>query len=83
MLIEREVGDQPFQPVVFVLERSQLPQLADAQVGVFLLPNVQGGFADLELPADIGGWCSALDLAEGIAICSPVNFDFFMGPRPW
>ena len=29
------------------------PQLADAQVRVFLLPDVERGFADAELPADI------------------------------
>jgi hypothetical protein len=39
VFVERQVGDQAFQPGILVLERPQLPQLADAQMGVFLLPD--------------------------------------------
>jgi len=49
----------------FSSERSQLPPLADAHVGVLLLPIVERGFADPELPADIGRMRAALDLAQG------------------
>ena len=41
------------QPRVFVLKRPRLPPLADARVGAFLLPNIESGFADAQLPADI------------------------------
>jgi hypothetical protein len=48
VLVEREVGDQPLQAAVFVLERPQLPQLADAQMGVILLPDVERGFTEAD-----------------------------------
>jgi hypothetical protein len=37
MLVEHEVGHEPFQSAVFVLQRSQLSELADAKMGVFFL----------------------------------------------
>jgi hypothetical protein len=35
VLVERQIGDEPFQPIVFVLKLPQPPQLADAQVAYF------------------------------------------------
>lgn len=62
VFVEGQVRDDALQTGILVLERSQLPQLADAQVGIFLLPDVEGGLADAQLSADIGRRGSALDL---------------------
>ena len=53
VLLEREVGHQALAS-------------ADAQMGVLLFPDVEGGFADAELPANIRRGRPALDLAEGV-----------------
>jgi hypothetical protein len=36
----------PHEPPILVLKRTELPQLADPRVRVFLLPDVERGFAD-------------------------------------
>ena len=46
MCLSSVIGNEPFQPCILVLERSQLAQLADVQVAVLFLPDVKGGFAD-------------------------------------
>ncbi len=53
MLVEREVGDEPFQPVVFFLQLPEAPQLAHAQMRVLLFPGVEGGVTHPELPAEV------------------------------
>lgn len=50
----------------FILERPQLSQLADAQVRVLLLPEIEGGFADPELPTRVRRRRPALDLPERV-----------------
>jgi hypothetical protein len=37
VLIEREIGDEPLQSVIFLLQLSEPTQLAYAQMGVLLL----------------------------------------------
>ena len=66
MFVERQVRDQSFEPAILVLERSQPTQLADAEMRVLLLPDVEGRFADANLPADIGRGRTSLDLAQGV-----------------
>lgn len=57
VLVEREVGYQQFQAAVFVLQRAQLPQLADAQMGVRRRPDSEGrvGRDPLRQPSLPGG----------------------------
>ena len=66
MLIEREVGHHPFQSAILFLQLSQPPEFADAQVGVFLLPRVEGLLRDPLLPAEIANRSTRLDLPKGI-----------------
>ena len=66
MLVECEVRDQTLQPRVFVLELPQAAELAHAQVRVLLLPRIERGFTDAELPADVADRRPGLDLAEGV-----------------
>src|SRR5262249_53865704 len=51
---------------VFVLELAQAAQLTHPQVGVLLLPGVEGRFAHAQLAAHIADRGAALRLAEGI-----------------
>ena len=53
VLVEREVGDEPFQSAVFFLQLPEAPQLAHAQVRVLLLPGVERGVTHPELPAEV------------------------------
>ena len=55
VFVQRQVRDHALQAGILVLERSQLPQRADAQVRVFLLPDVERRVAGPELSADVGG----------------------------
>ena len=82
MLVEREIGDEPLQPIVFVLELPQAAQLTHTQVRVLFLPGVEGGFADPELAAHITDRCSGVGLAQRVGDCSSENFDRFIGPLP-
>ena len=63
MLVEREVGHEPFQPAVFFLQLPESTQLTHAQMGVFFLPGVEGGVTDPELPAEITDGGAAFGLA--------------------
>jgi hypothetical protein len=64
VLVQREIRHEALQPIVFVLELSEPAQLADAQVGVLLLPGVERGFADAQLPADVADRRAGLDLPK-------------------
>ena len=66
VFVEREIGDQALQPRVLVLQLPEAPDLAHAQVGVLLLPRVERGFADPQLPADVRDRRARLDLAQRI-----------------
>ena len=68
---------------ILVLERPQLRELADAHVRVFLLPDVERGFAHAQLTADVGRRGAAFDLAEGVRALLSLNFDLFMVLAPW
>jgi hypothetical protein len=57
------------------------PQFTHAQVRVLLLPDVERGFADAELAADVRGWRPAFDLAEGIGDLLFGEFRLLNGPR--
>ena len=50
MLVEREIGYQPFEPGILLFHLPQPTQFAQAQVRVFLLPGIEGLFSDPELP---------------------------------
>ena len=53
VLVEREVGHEPFSSAVFFLQLSVPPQFAHAQMGVVLLPGIEGRVTDAELPTEI------------------------------
>jgi hypothetical protein len=57
VLVEREIGDDPFQPIVFVLE---LPEPA-RRTSSFRLEH---GLAHPQLPADAPTGVPASDLAQ-------------------
>ena len=66
VLVEREIGHQPLQSAVFFLQLPEPPQLAHAQVGVFLLPGVEGGITDPELSAEVADGGPAFGLTDGL-----------------
>jgi hypothetical protein len=80
VFVEGEVGDA-FEARILVLERPQLPQLADAQVRVSLLPDVEGGFAHAELPADVGDGAAAFDPTEALGDLLLGELRLLHGPR--
>ena len=55
MLVGDEVGDNLFEPTIFVLELAHAPELGDPQAGIALLPGVEGRLTDAELAADLRG----------------------------
>ncbi len=66
MLVEREVGHQPFQPAVFFFYLPQPAEFTHAQVREFLLPRIEGSVTDAELPAEIADRGTTLGLPDGI-----------------
>jgi hypothetical protein len=80
LLVEREVGDEPFQPAVFFLQLPETSQLAHTQMRVLLFPRVEGGVTHPELPVKVAdrGPASTCRIAD--TICSSENFDRFIGP---
>src|SRR5438874_6351149 len=80
MLVEREVGDEPFQPVVFFLQLPKAPQLAHAQMRVLLFPGIEGPSLtpSCRQRSPTGVPASACRIAY--TICSSENFDRFIGP---
>src|SRR5215831_14768036 len=66
VFVEREVGDQTLQSGVFVLELPQAAELAHAQMRVLLLPGVERGLADPQLPAHVADRGAALGLAQRV-----------------
>jgi hypothetical protein len=83
VFIEREIGHQALQPPVFVLELPEPPELAHAQVRVLLLPGIERGFADAELPANVADRRAGLDLAEGIGDLLLGEFRALLRSRPF
>ena len=66
VLVEREVGHEPFQPAVFFFHLPEPAQFAHAQVRVLLFPGVEGGVTDAELPAEVADGGASFGLADGI-----------------
>src|SRR5215467_4998240 len=66
VLVEREIGDEPFEPMVFLLELPESSQLAHPQVGILLLPRIERRLAHAQLPADVPDRGAALDLAQRV-----------------
>ena len=66
MLVEREVGDQPFEPGVLLLHLPQSEQFTYAEMGVLLFPGIEGGVTDPELPAEITDGSATLGLSVRI-----------------
>src|SRR4029450_11951098 len=66
VFVEREVGDYALQPGVFVLELPQAAELAHTPVRVLLLPRVERGLADPQLPAHVADRGAALGLAQRV-----------------
>src|SRR6516164_196958 len=66
VLVEREIGDQMLQSGVFVLELPQAAELAHAQMRVLLLPDVERGLADPQLPAHVADRAATLGLAQRV-----------------
>ena len=80
VLIEREIGDEPFQSTVFFFQLPEPPQFAHPQMGVLLLPGVERGVTHPELPAEVADGVPASACRIAYTICSSENFDRFMGP---
>jgi hypothetical protein len=61
VLVEREIGDEPFQSTVFFFQLPEPAQFTPPQVGVLFLPGVEGGVTPPELPAEVAdrgaGFC--------------------------
>jgi hypothetical protein len=66
VLVQREVSDQLLQAPILVLHLPQPAQLADAEVGILLLPIEKGRLADAGLPADIRHRHAALRLPQRV-----------------
>src|SRR5262252_10940071 len=66
VLVEREIGDQTLQSGVFVLELPQAAELAHAQMRVLLLPRIERGLADPQLPAHVADRRAAFGLAQRV-----------------
>ena len=81
MLVEREVGDEPFQSTIFLFQLPEPVQLTHAQVRALLFPGVEK-VASLTPSgrhrSPTGVPASAWRIAY--TICSSENFDRFMGP---
>ena len=80
VLVERQIRHKAFQPGILVLDLPQPAQFAHAQVRVLLFPDVEGGLADAELPADIAERGPALGLADGVGDLLLGESDLFIGP---
>src|SRR5215470_17367120 len=83
VLVEREIGDQALQPIVFVLELPQAAELTHAQVRVLLLPGVEGGLTDPQLPAHVPDRGPALGLAQGVGHLRLGEFRALHRSRPF
>lgn len=66
VLVEREVGDEPFQPAVFFLQLPETSQLAHTQMRVLLLPGVERGVTHPELPAKVADGGAGVDLSDRV-----------------
>lgn len=66
MLVEREVGHQPFQPAVFFFYLPQAAEFAHAEVRVLLFPGVEGRITHPELSAEVADGGAAFGLADRI-----------------
>jgi hypothetical protein len=64
--VEREVGDEPFEAIVFVVQLPQPPELAYTEVAVCLLPHVERRLAHAELTAHVRDGRPTLGLPEGL-----------------
>ena len=78
MPVQRQIRHQPLELGVFL---AQLPELAQSQSGVLLLPDVVGRFADSMFPEQVGDPNTALGLvqrAQNLLLCvTPLRH-----PRP-
>jgi len=66
LLVQGQIGDQAFQAAVLLLQLPQLAQLGDAEAGVLLLPDVERGFADARLLANVRDERSRLGQAQRV-----------------
>lgn len=66
MLVEREIGHQPFQPTVLFFELLETAQITHPQVVVLLLPWIEGLLGDSELATEVADRGAGLGLPEGI-----------------
>ena len=67
VLVERQIRHRALQLRILLTELAQLEDLAHAEVGVFLLPDVERRLADAELPADIRHRDAAFGLPQRIS----------------
>ena len=64
MPIQRQIRHEPLEPGVLITQLAQLPHLEQAQVPVPLLPDVERGFADAHLPANIADRLARISLLQ-------------------
>jgi len=78
LLVQRQVGHDPLQPRILILEHLQPPQLGHAEVRILLLPCVVPGFRHADLPASSTTGVTESANRSAYAICSSLNLDFFI-----
>ena len=66
VLVEREVGHQPFEAGVFLFQLPQSAEFTHAEKGIRLFARVGGLFGSPELPTDLPDRSPALGLPHGI-----------------
>ena len=66
MLVEREIRHQAFEPGVLLFHLPQPAEFAHAQMRIRLLPRIEGGVTDAELPAEIADRGTTLGLPDGL-----------------
>ncbi len=80
MLVEGEIGHEPFEPGVLFFHLPQPTQFAHTEVCILLFPGVEGLLGDAELPTDIPDGGATLGLPESIHDLFFGNFDRFIDP---
>ena len=66
MLVEGEIGHQPFESDVLLFQLPKSTEFTHAEVGILLFPCVEGLLGDAELPTDIPNRGATLGLPNGI-----------------
>jgi hypothetical protein len=64
MLVEYQVGDELFKPLILLLELLEAAQFDNAHTGKFPFPTIKGYLVDTNLAAYFSNGSTALNLAQ-------------------